>query len=224
MTLNVEERHVLELQLGQQIGVSRISGFVKSVGRWDSNARRPTPQGWEFLPFNDHVSSLLVIIPGVNDDDEALAGIAERCLGEVGPDVPLHFTRFYPAYKMTDRPPTPASTLERAREPARKQGIRYAYIGNIPGHRWENTYCHNCGELLIQRYGFDILKYRITEGKRCRVRYRDSNLRSIRQICRRLKKRQQSICFGHGSAGLATCRIHSFPIRCEQAVSMKEIY
>ena len=114
-----------------------------------------------------HVEIANLIIPGVNDDDEALAGIAERCLGEVGPDVPLHFTRFYPAYKMTDRSPTPVSTLERARELARKQGIHYTYIGNVPGHRWENTYCYNCGELLIQRYGFGVLKYGITEGKRC---------------------------------------------------------
>ena len=114
-----------------------------------------------------HVEVVNLIIPGVNDDEEALVGIAERCLKEVGPNVPLHFTRFYPAYKMADRSPTPLSTLERARELARKQGIHYAYIGNIPGHRWENTYCHNCGELLIQRYGFDVLKYGINEGKRC---------------------------------------------------------
>ena len=114
-----------------------------------------------------HVEVVNLIIPDVNDDEEALAGIAERCLKEVGPDVPLHFTRFYPAYKVTDRSPTPVSTLERARELARKHGIRYAYIGNIPGHRWENTYCHNCAELLIQRYGFDVLKFGITEGKRC---------------------------------------------------------
>ncbi|MGA3296060.1 MAG: hypothetical protein ABSD41_01265 [Candidatus Bathyarchaeia archaeon] len=68
---------------------------------------------------------------------------------------------------MTDRPPTPLSTLERARELARKNGIHYPYIGNIPGHRWENTYCHNCGELLIERYGFSIVNYAITEEKRC---------------------------------------------------------
>ena len=114
-----------------------------------------------------HVEVVTLIIPEVNDDDEAITGIAQRCLKEVGPDVPLHFTRFYPAYEMTDRPPTPVSTLERARELARKNGIHYPYIGNIPGHRWENTYCHNCGELLIERYGFSIVNYAITEEKRC---------------------------------------------------------
>jgi pyruvate formate lyase activating enzyme len=56
---------------------------------------------------------------------------------------------------------------DQKRELARKQGIHYTYIGNVPGHRWENTYCYNCGEILIQRYGFGIMKYRITEGKRC---------------------------------------------------------
>ena len=114
-----------------------------------------------------HVEVVTLTIPGVNDDDEAIAGIVQRCLKEVGPDVPLHFTRFYAAYEMAHRPSTPVSTLERARELARKLGVHYAYIGNVPGHRWENTYCHNCGELLIQRYGFSILNYAITQGKRC---------------------------------------------------------
>jgi pyruvate formate lyase activating enzyme len=114
-----------------------------------------------------HVEVVTLMIPKVNDDDETIVGVAQRCLKDVGPDVPLHFTRFYPAYEMTDRSPTPLSTLERARELARKQGIHYVYIGNVPGHRWENTYCHNCEELLIQRYGFSIMKYYITEGKKC---------------------------------------------------------
>jgi pyruvate formate lyase activating enzyme len=114
-----------------------------------------------------HVEIVTLTIPGVNDDDETIVEIARRCLKEVGPDVPLHFTRFYPAYDMMDKPPTSLSTLEKARELASKQGIRYVYIGNAPGHRWENTYCHNCGQLLIQRYGFSILKYAITERERC---------------------------------------------------------
>jgi pyruvate formate lyase activating enzyme len=114
-----------------------------------------------------HVEVVVLTIPDVNDDDEAIGGIAQRCLKEVGPDVPLHFARFYPAYEMMDRPPTPVSTLERARELARRLGIHYVYIGNVPGHRWENTYCNNCEKLLIQRYGFSILNYAITEGKRC---------------------------------------------------------
>ena len=114
-----------------------------------------------------HVEIVTLTIPQVNDDDETIVEIAQRCLKEVGPDVPMHFTRFYPAYDMTSRSATPVLTLERARELARKQGIHYVYIGNVPGHRWENTYCHNCGNLLIQRYGFSIVKHPITEGKKC---------------------------------------------------------
>jgi pyruvate formate lyase activating enzyme len=126
-----------------------------------------------------HVEIVNLVVPGVNDDERTPVEIAERCLKEVGPDVPLHFTQFYPAYKMTDRSQTPISTLERARELARKQGIHYVYLGNVHGHKWESTYCHNCGELLIERYlynipateaetlGSSILKYKITEGKRC---------------------------------------------------------
>jgi pyruvate formate lyase activating enzyme len=126
-----------------------------------------------------HVEIVNLVVPGVNDDEGTSIEIAERCLKEVGPDVPLHFTQFYPAYKMTDRSQTPISTLERARELARKQGIHYVYLGNVHGHKWESTYCHNCGRLLVERYlynvpatltqtwGSAILKYKITEAKRC---------------------------------------------------------
>ncbi|MCP8319793.1 MAG: AmmeMemoRadiSam system radical SAM enzyme [archaeon] len=114
-----------------------------------------------------HVEVVNLMIPRVNDEDFYIRELAQRHMKEAGESTPLHFTRFYPAYKMVDRPQTPISTLEKAHEIAKKEGLRYVYIGNVLGHRLENTYCHNCNELLIKRYGFSIIKYSITSDKRC---------------------------------------------------------
>ncbi|MEM2955889.1 MAG: radical SAM protein, partial [Nitrososphaerales archaeon] len=114
-----------------------------------------------------HVEVVNLMIPGVNDDESNIRELVQNHIKEAGESTPLHFTRFYPAYKMVDRAATPISTLERAHEIAKKEGLQYVYIGNVPGHRFENTYCHNCNELLIKRYGFSIVKYSITHEKRC---------------------------------------------------------
>ncbi|MFQ6134842.1 MAG: AmmeMemoRadiSam system radical SAM enzyme [Nitrososphaerales archaeon] len=114
-----------------------------------------------------HVEVVTLIIPGVNDSEEQIERITKRHLREAGEDTPLHFTRFYPAYRMVDRPPTPVETLERASRIARKLGVHYVYLGNLPGHRPENTYCHNCNELLVKRYGLTVVRYSVAEGRRC---------------------------------------------------------
>jgi pyruvate formate lyase activating enzyme len=113
-----------------------------------------------------HVEMINLVIPGVNDDDECINWIIKRHLHEVGPETPLHFTRYHPAYKFTN-PSTKVETLEKAYEMARDAGILYPYIGNVPGHRYENTYCPECGTLLIERRNFVILEYNLTEGDRC---------------------------------------------------------
>ncbi|MEM2282770.1 MAG: AmmeMemoRadiSam system radical SAM enzyme [Candidatus Hadarchaeales archaeon] len=112
-----------------------------------------------------HVEVVNLVIPGVNDQEEQLRAIARRHLKEAGPEIPLHFTAYYPAYKFS-APPTPVKTLERAHDLAVEEGLDFVYIGNIPGHRYENTYCPSCGELLIRRFGFEVTEYRL-EGKRC---------------------------------------------------------
>jgi pyruvate formate lyase activating enzyme len=86
-------------------------------------------------------------------------------LGHLGTDVPLHFSRFYPTYKLKNLPPTPVKTLEMAREIALSEGIHYAYIGNIPGHMAEHTYCPNCGKLLIERVGYEVMKIQMEKGE-----------------------------------------------------------
>jgi pyruvate formate lyase activating enzyme len=104
-----------------------------------------------------------LVIPGHNDSDEELTDIA-RFIKGVGVDIPWHVTAFYPTFKMMDRPPTPVATLRRAREIGLKVGLRYVYVGNIPGEGGENTYCHHCQELLIERVGYTIRSYKLKDG------------------------------------------------------------
>jgi pyruvate formate lyase activating enzyme len=106
-----------------------------------------------------------LIITGLNDSEEELRQIAEFICNELGPETPWHVTRFYPAYKMKDRAPTDVRKLIRAREIGEEVGLRYVYTGNVPGESGENTYCYNCGELIIKRFGYDILEYHINYVK-----------------------------------------------------------
>jgi pyruvate formate lyase activating enzyme len=78
---------------------------------------------------------------------------------------PLHFSRFYPTYKLLDAPATPVKTLEKAAEIAKAQGMKFVYIGNVWGHKLENTYCPHCGKLLIKRFGFNVEEINISDGK-----------------------------------------------------------
>jgi pyruvate formate lyase activating enzyme len=113
-----------------------------------------------------HIEIVNLMIPGINDSEDSSRYIASNVLRRVGPNVPLHFTRYYPAYKFHN-PPTPIKTLERAYEIAKVEGLNYVYIGNAPGHRFENTYCHSCNELLIQRHGFSIVKNLLSRERKC---------------------------------------------------------
>jgi pyruvate formate lyase activating enzyme len=106
-----------------------------------------------------------LIIPGLNDAEEELRGMAAFIAG-LGPETPWHISRFHPTYRMTDRPPTSAQTLAGARRIGLEGGLRYVYTGNVPGDEGEDTYCPRCGKRLIDRLGFQIRQYRIVE-KRC---------------------------------------------------------
>jgi len=114
-----------------------------------------------------HVEVVTLVVPGLNDSDDQIREISRRVVETAGSKTPLHFSRFHPNYKMTNRGSTPTSTLERAHHIAKSEGVLYAYIGNVPGHKLENTYCHNCGTLLIQRYGFDVANYSISNKGQC---------------------------------------------------------
>jgi len=106
-----------------------------------------------------------LVIPGINDDDGELKDAADFVAGELGVETPWHISRFFPAYKMTDVPSTPVETLRRARGIGLEAGLRYVYVGNVPGEA--NTVCHECGKTLIRRSGYRILENHVQPGNRC---------------------------------------------------------
>ena len=105
-----------------------------------------------------------LIVPGLNDNPDELKALAAFLVEDLGPDTPWHISRFHPAYRLTDRPPTPVQTLRKAREIGLAAGLRYVYTGNVPGDTGENTVCPGCGELLIERWGFRVQKLRVGDG------------------------------------------------------------
>ena len=107
---------------------------------------------------------VVLIIPTLNDNPEELKKMCAWVKTNLGPDVPIHFTRFRPMYQIQNLPPTPIKTLEVAREIALRSGLHFPYIGNVPGHEGENTYCPSCKKVLIQRTGFAILENSIEKG------------------------------------------------------------
>jgi pyruvate formate lyase activating enzyme len=117
--------------------------------------------------YGMHVETITLIIPGLNDSDQEIRSLCKWAYENLGPDTPMHFTRFYPMYHMDNEAPTPVKTLEKAHDIAREAGMSYVYLGNVPGHRYESTWCPKCEELLIERYGFQILGYNITKEKQC---------------------------------------------------------
>ncbi len=113
-----------------------------------------------------HIEITNLVIPGQNDSDEDLKSLVEF-VSDVDVGIPLHFTRFYPHYKMNNMTSTPVKTLEKAQKMAIEAGIKYVYLGNVPGSEGENTKCPECRELLIERDGFHILSNKLKNDKKC---------------------------------------------------------
>jgi pyruvate formate lyase activating enzyme len=105
-----------------------------------------------------------LIVPGLNDDPAELEALAGFLAGDLGPDTPWHISRFHPTYRLTDRPPTPVATLHRAHAIGRAAGLRYVYVGNVPGDEGESTRCPGCGAMLVERRGFRVGKMRLKDG------------------------------------------------------------
>ena len=126
----------------------------------------------ETLRYLKHETSVWLeitnlLIPGLNDADQEIDAMTQWVAGQLGPDVPMHFTAFHPDFKMRDRPPTPAATLAGARQIALANGIRYAYTGNVHDTAGQSTYCHQCGELAIERNWYRLGNWRLTGDGRC---------------------------------------------------------
>lgn len=119
-----------------------------------------------------HVEITDLVVPDVGDDLGAARALCKRIYDEFGELMPIHFLRFHGDYKMAEFPPTPVATLERHVAVAKEAGLKYAYVGNVPGHPLEHTYCHGCGAIAVERHGFDIRGWHLdTRGEKnhCRA-------------------------------------------------------
>jgi pyruvate formate lyase activating enzyme len=136
----------------------KYCGGIDAEKVW-RNAREAKKMGF-------HVEIVSLIVTDVNDDEECLRWVIKKHLKAVGKETPLHFTRYSPAYKFSN-PQTKVETLEKAHNMAKKEGVTYSYIGNVQGHKYENTYCPKCDVTLIQRFGSTVAKYNVTADKKC---------------------------------------------------------
>ncbi len=117
-----------------------------------------------YRDLNIWIEITTLIIPTHNESPRELEQIASF-IKELGTDIPWHITAFHPTYRLTDRSSTPVSALIQARDIGIRAGLRYVYVGNVPGERGENTYCYTCGELLIERCGFRIVRNSISDAQ-----------------------------------------------------------
>ncbi|MBL7100377.1 MAG: AmmeMemoRadiSam system radical SAM enzyme [Nanoarchaeota archaeon] len=106
-----------------------------------------------------------LVIPGLNDDMKNIKEMCEWIKKNLGIDYPLHFSRFYPCYKMMDRQPTPYETLTKAYDIAKKTGLKYVYIGNVPEEKYNHTYCSKCKEIIIKRSSFFEIENKVKNGR-----------------------------------------------------------
>ena len=106
-----------------------------------------------------------LVVTSLNDADENFRKLARWVKENVGPDVPVHFTRFHPMYRLKNLSPTPVERLDKAYEIAKAEGLHYVYVGNVPGHPAQNTICPKCGKIVIGRHGFWVSEMNIEDGK-----------------------------------------------------------
>ena len=117
---------------------------------------------------NIHMEITDLIVPQVGDNLESATKLCRFVYDELGPDTPIHFLRFHPDYKMMEFDSTPIETLEKHHAIAKNEGLKYAYIGNVPGHPLEHTYCPQCNNIAIKRYGFSIQSWNLDANNACK--------------------------------------------------------
>jgi pyruvate formate lyase activating enzyme len=143
-----------------------MKGDAAVLRRWskDVDVERIWSRCRQARELGLHLEITTLVIPGVNEREGILRGIAERFAIELGRETPWHLSGYCPAYRF-DAPPTSTADLERAWEIGRRAGLDHVYLGNVPGHPLENTYCPGCGELLVERRGFSVVRHRIAEDR-----------------------------------------------------------
>ncbi len=128
----------------------------------------PVLETCEWAVENDiHLEITNLIIPDENDDEEEIRELCQWISEDLDPEVPIHFTRFRPLHEMMNKNSTPINILENAWDIAQAEGLKHVYVGNVPGHEADNTYCPNCEELVIKRRGFSLLEYKLDEEHAC---------------------------------------------------------
>lgn len=135
----------------QEVCAARLQPVLETI----KNIRR----------FGAHLELTYLVLPTLNDKPAEVRQMCEWIKRELGADTPIHFTRFYPEYRLKNLPATPVKTLEDIRKVAFESGLRYTYIGNIPGHGGESTYCPKCGMRLVWRVNFQVRENLIRKGK-----------------------------------------------------------
>lgn len=111
-----------------------------------------------------HLELVNLVVPALNDDSSSIAAMCRWIADSLGDTIPIHLTRFHPDYRLANSPPTPVATLDKAAAIARRTGLRFVYVGNVPGHENENTFCPGCGRPVIRRRGFTVIENRVTNG------------------------------------------------------------
>ena len=144
---------------GEQKFVNKYSAIVSS------DPIKETLLGLKKAGIHTEITDL--VVPQVGESTVACNELTKWVHDSLGPDVPMQFTRFYPAYKMADYPETSYDTLKNHYDIAKRNGINYAYIGNMVGNPYESTYCPECGELVVERHGFYITNWRLDKNNRC---------------------------------------------------------
>jgi pyruvate formate lyase activating enzyme len=107
-----------------------------------------------------------LVIPGLNDESSELKALATFLVDELGPETPWHLSRFHPTFRLTDRSPTPVETLQKAHQIGLEAGLKYVYIGNVPGSGAENTHCPECHNIIINRFHYHA-RARLIDGNHC---------------------------------------------------------
>lgn len=125
-----------------------------------------------------HLEIVNLVVPSMNDDPAELRALVEWVIDSVGPDVPVHFSRFHPDYQLANLPSTPVETLEAARQAALDVGLHYVYLGNVPGHEGNHTYCPTCGQMIVRRSGMATMAMDIVDG---RCKYCDTPIPGVWQ-------------------------------------------
>ena len=144
-----------------------LKGFTEKFYKEQCAARLgPVLEALETLASTGiHFEIVVLLIPTLNDSSAEIQSMAKWIVKQLGPDVPIHFSRFHPTYRLMNLPPTPVPTLTRARKIAMDAGNNFVYVGNVPSHPGENTYCSGCQRILIRRMGYRTQVVNLNDGR-----------------------------------------------------------